>query len=225
MSARTAVIVNKEYTDELKVYFHTLPKRILARYTIKAYQAALKYTVQDSGRAAYNWHLKIGSAAAFNVADWYQQPNPHFKGSMRYAKPGQERPGHPVGFPGERRGQSDSRRRIVIDYKLSQIDFPNRTYGAPMGVSYNQTKLYTYITGGASGGSTVSAGQGKKITLYNPIWRSGNPGYIDNAFRGHSTQSAGRGGNVAKQIDHALNQAKRAMKITLAHEKIPHKRG
>lgn len=224
MSIATAIVVNTEYTEEFKTYFHSLPKRVLARYVITAYRTALKYTVQDSGRAAFNWQLKIGSEAPFLKADWYQQPNPHFKGSMRYAKAGQERPGHPVGFPGEKRGKSQARKNIVISYKLSERDFPVTTYGAPMHVDYRRTKLYELLTGGTFNPKRVASGRGKKVTLYNPIWRSTNISYIDNAFEGRHSQSANKGGNVSHKIAKALREAERRMKITLAHEKIPHKR-
>ncbi len=167
---------NEAYAKVVMGNLRGLSKKIMTRLVAEAYYKAMDVTKQDSGRAAYNWKLKIGSTDSFEKGDWYQAPRPDTvkldytrskDTSQRYSV----RSGHPVGYQGEKRGQSWELRKVVIERNLKN----NFLEGFRPNADYTSTPLYKKLRAGQSGRATT-------VTLYNPLYSDAYQRYSDNAF-------------------------------------------
>lgn len=177
---------NDAYAKVLMGNLRGLTKRTMIRMVTYAYKEAVSVTHQDSGRAAYNWMLKVGSSESFKSADWYQAPRTRksknkggsYSREFRYVKKSK----HPVGYQGQQRG-AGHQKIILSRYEDFKIN-PN---------NFARSGLFDRLRGGKSGGAT-------KVVLYNPIYDESNPDYVANAFTKY---------NVADKIIRAANKALR----------------
>lgn len=150
---------NMAYVKRLERRYRELPWKATLMLSVEVYKTAMRYTYQDSGQFAFNWHWLVGAQRPREYTNWY---------------------GHyPVG---EKRSHRGFGHPEVINFNLGYYGIDSKALGAnnTAAISYYGGRMYKSVTvanplgpekyGPYPARANVTAGKGGKPSVPEAIY-------------------------------------------------------